>query len=207
MTASRFDRHRLTAGVCAAGIFLAACGGAAPPAASPAAPTPAAPPAPTAEPPAATPPPAPAAASGASFWESTFDTVEGWHDNNTSNTYNATISSVAGGTAKVTEAGPDKWGKVAFMIKGVDFSRGPKLEIAVTAVDPSTAWKVSVVPEPWNDAEHKVLINSQTAVGAQSADMAEKTGWSGVKDVNLILIIEGESTSATFDSVKITYTK
>lgn len=181
-------------------IGLCSCGGSTPP------------PAPAEAPPPleATPTAAPAAdtavaATGDLAWEFAFDDVKGWYDNATDQTYHATIAAEAGGKARVTEAGPEAWGKVAIFCPGIDFARGPVLEVVVDSVDGAT-WKAGIVPQPWDDAQYKTLVASTPATGSTTADLAS-TGWTGPKDVNLVLVVEGEGKSIVLDSIRIRYTK
>lgn len=186
-------------------VALSSCGGAPPPE-----PPPPPPPIETAAPApgvetVAAPEAGAAVSDGALAWECSFDDVKGWYDNRTDPTYAATIQPAPGGKARVTEAGPDVWGKVAIFCPGIDFSRGPVLEIVVDAAEGAT-WKAGVVPQPWNDAEFKSLVESTSSTGSTTVDMAARSGWSGAKDVNLVLFVEGEGRAVLFDAVRIRYT-
>ncbi len=178
-------------------IGLAACGGSAPP------PAPATPAAPTV---AAAPAPEAPAAAGTLAWDYAFDDVKGWYDNDDDVSFRALITSNGDGTATIKEQGDDNWGKVALFIPDIDFSRGPVLEVTVKNVT-NGAWGVGIVPDPWDDAQYKVLADRTEGAKTLTINLAEKTGWSGVKPVKLVLIALDEGATVVVDHVAIKYTK
>ncbi len=180
-------------------LVLAACGKTEAPAPTPALPT--------AEVVSGQPAQEPAPASATTvFWQQNFDSVEGWFDMNDDKSYASLLTGESGGKAKLTEAGPDEWGKSAILIKDLDMSRAPMLEATVVAID-GGKWGVGIVPDPWNDADYKELLPWQEASGTKTVDLAAATGWSGMKNVNLVILVANEGKSVTFDDVKIQYTK
>jgi hypothetical protein len=189
----------------AAGIVfaLAACGQQAPPPAV-------APPAPAVAPvtPATETPVAAEPVLGELAWDNLFDTVEGWYDSDDDKKYGATISSEAGGKARLLEIGGDVWGKAIVIVKDIDFSRNPILTAVVGEVSDGSSWNVGVCANPWNDADYHVVIPSQNKTGSFTGDLAKMTGWTGKKgEINLVIVVEGNSKSIVFDSLHINYTK
>lgn len=158
------------------------------------------------------PPPIPRAASvgersvppGGVVWETAFDDVRIWYHNGTDSGYRATISSEPGGRARVREDGPEAWGKVAAFVPALDLDRSPILETEAAEVRGGD-WKIAIVPAPWNDMAYRELTEARTAGGRSTVDLSAKTGWTGRKDVFLVVVVGGEGGSVLLDSMRIRY--
>ncbi|MEK8022361.1 MAG: hypothetical protein AAB229_00995 [Candidatus Hydrogenedentota bacterium] len=183
-------------------LSLAACGGSQPPA-------PAAPPTTMAVAPAPAPEPAMDTAAmapeGMLAWENNFDSMDGFYDAAKDKTLGATLM-VKDGMGMLTESGKEVWGKTLIIIPGIDFSKGPMLEVVVDKVDGST-WGAGVAPNPWKDAEYKKIVTGEAATGSKTFDLAELTGWTDTREINLALVVEGDNKTVHFDAVRIRYTK
>lgn len=191
-------KHRVVSLVVLATLF-AACGGNAP------APGPEAAPAAPAEPVAAAPAAQPAAA-----WDAGFKSLDGWLDNKIDVSLQADLALVDG-KFKLTENGAQDWGKASFLIKGLDFDRQPVLEVNV-ADAAGAKWGLGMAPlapngKGWVDSEYKTLLDWQEQAGAKTLDLAQVTGFTGQKDVWIVILVANEGKSAIFDTLKINYTK
>jgi len=134
-------------------------------------------------------------------WETDCSSIKDWYDNKTDATYGAKIEQAEPSVFKVTQDGKDTWGKVAFVVKDVDISKTPILEVKVNKVDQDSAFKVAVAPLDWSDTF--VIIPRSSADGIQKGDIKAATNWSGKKSFNVVLIVEGKGKATWFDNIRI----
>ena len=121
-------------------------------------------------------------------------------------TYNAVATRTKNGGVRITQSPFDvlTWGKVAILIRDLDFDRHPVLTVRLGSLDPSCSLKVGA-DKDWKDFH--VLLTSQVSTGRWDVDLARETGWFGRKSFLLILIVEGPKKTVTVDLASIRYTK
>jgi hypothetical protein len=138
-------------------------------------------------------------------WQNDCASTKDWYDNKADPSFMAKIEQAEPSVFKVTQSGTDTWGKVAYVVKGVDVDKTPYLEVLITKVDINSAFKVAVSSPDWKEF-YEVLPRS-SADGAHVANLKEATKWSGVKDFNVILIVEGKDKATWFSNLKISSKK
>jgi hypothetical protein len=134
-------------------------------------------------------------------WECDFTTTQGWYDNKTSASYMAKVDQYEPSVMRVTQEGGESWGKVAFVVKDVDLDKASKLEALVNKVDLDSAFQIAVASLDWS--EFYVVVQRTSADGVHMGDIQAATGWTGKKDFNIVLIVEGKSKAAYFNNLKI----
>lgn len=189
-------KHHVSFLVVLATLFAACGGNASAPETVPATP---------AEPVAAAP-----AAQPAVAWDAGFKSLDGWLDNKIDPSLQADLALVDG-KFKLTENGAQDWGKASFLIKGLDFDRKPVLDVNV-AETAGAKWGLGMAPlapdgKGWVDSEYKSLLDWQEQPGSKTVDLAQVTGFSGQKDVWIVILVANEGKSAFYDTLKINYTK
>lgn len=135
-------------------------------------------------------------------WQHDCSSIKDWYDNKTDASFHAKVDQAEPSVIKVTQEGGDTWGKVAYVVKGVDLDKTPMLEVKLTKVDVGSAFKVAVTSSNWSDFFE--VIPRSSADGVHRGDIRAASGWSGAKDFNVVLIVEGAGKAAWFDNVRIT---
>lgn len=141
-------------------------------------------------------------APAADGWQNDCSSIKDWYDNKADSGFHAKVEQAEPSVIKVTQEGGENWGKVAYVVKGVDLEKTPVLEIKVNKVDMNSAFKVGVAPLDWSDMF--VVVQRSSADGVQKGDIKAATGWSGVKDFNIVLVVEGQGKASWFDNIRIT---
>jgi hypothetical protein len=134
-------------------------------------------------------------------WQHDCSSIKDWYDNKSDASFMAKIEQAEPSVIKVTQEGPDTWGKTAFLVKGIDLESTPLLQVKVTKVEKDSAYKLAVASTDWGDFH--VVVPRSSADGVQIGDIKAATGWTGKKDFNIILIIEGKGKASYFDELKI----
>ena len=134
-------------------------------------------------------------------WQHDCSSIKDWYDNQMEPGFHAKVEQAEPSVIKVIQTGGDTWGKVAYVVKGVDLDKTPILEVKVNKVDVGSAYKVAVASLNWS--EFYEVIPRSSADGVQKGDIKTASGWSGVKDFNVVLVIEGTGKAAWFDNIKI----
>ncbi|MBV9463927.1 MAG: hypothetical protein JO317_06825 [Verrucomicrobiae bacterium] len=134
-------------------------------------------------------------------WTTDCSSTKDWYDTKIDPSFQAKIEQAEKDAFKVTQDGAQNWGKVAFVIKDVDLEKTPMIQVKTTKVDQDSAFKVAVAPLDWSDLF--VVIDRSSADGVHVGDIKAATGWSGKKDFNLVLIVEGKGKATWFDDIKI----
>ena len=137
----------------------------------------------------------------AAGWQHDCSSVKDWYDNKVDTGFHAKVDQAEPSVIKITQEGGDTWGKVAYVVKGVDLDKTPILEAKVNKVDTGSAFKVAVASLNWS--EFYEIIPRSSADGVQKGDIKTASGWSGVKDFNVVVIIEGPGKAVWFDNLKI----
>ena len=138
------------------------------------------------------------------LWRTDFNDIDGWYDDGTEPSYMAKITLAQGGLAEIKETGDQNWGKTAIVMKYVDFSRHPVLNIRVVNVDKDAGWKIGLDTLEWND--FKTIKETSNESGEFHCDLT-RSGWQGTKSFNLIIVVEGDNKSILLDYVELVYTK
>lgn len=139
--------------------------------------------------------------AGTIGWETDCSNLDGWSDNADDPAFGTRIDQFEKSVVRVTQEGPETWGKVSILVKDVDLDRTPFLILKLNQVDVGSGFKVLVDTPGWSDA-HPVLPTSN-AHGTHVANLKEKTGWSGTRTFRLLLIVEGKGKSIYVDHIKI----
>ncbi len=137
--------------------------------------------------------------------------VSGWGDASDDSSFNAEIAySYTSSQAVVTRTASSTWGKVLAPTQTVDVAFYPRLEVTVTEVSASTAWKIGI-QEDQGSYYYADVCSSSTATGTFTIDYASImnghwTGGSGsLHSFKIQIVVEGAGGSyVVLDSVKIT---
>jgi hypothetical protein len=138
-------------------------------------------------------------------WHNDCSTTKDWYDSKSDPGFHAKVEQAEPSVIKVAQEGGDTWGKVAYVIKEVDLDKTPVLEVKVNKVDSGSAFKVAVAPLDWSNLY--VVVPRSSADGIQKGDIKAATGWTGLKDFNVVLIVEGPGKAAWFDNIRVTSIK
>jgi len=134
-------------------------------------------------------------------WQHDCSSIKDWYDNKSDAGFHAKVEQAEPSVIKVAQEGADTWGKVAYVVKGVDLDKTPTLEVKVNKVDLNSAFKVAVSSLNWS--EFYEVIPRSSADGLQKGDIKAASGWNGVKDFNVVIIVEGQGKASWFDNIKI----
>ncbi len=125
----------------------------------------------------------------------------GWYDESNDAAFNAEIAYAStDGLATLSTTGA-VWGKVLSFSQDVDVSTYRTLEVTIQSI-PNGRVKVAVFSQASGWEEH-LCSGSIGNPGTYYFDIPASTGWSGVKNMGVELIIEGATGTAVFDSVRI----
>lgn len=130
------------------------------------------------------------------------DQPAGWYDETDDAAFNAEITYHAtDGWATVNAVTGAAWGKVLSFSQDVDLATFRKLEVIVQQVV-SGAAKIAVFS---NASGWQEYVDSQviTTPGTYVVDIPNLTGWSGIHNLGVELIVEGQASSVVVDSVRI----
>jgi hypothetical protein len=134
-------------------------------------------------------------------WQNDCSSTKDWFDNASDPSFMAKIEQAEPSVFKVTQTGPQTWGKVACVVKEVDLDNTPVLQVKVNKVDLNSAYKIGVASLDWK--EFYEIVPRSSADGLRVANIKSATGWSGLKDFNIVVIVEGKGKSAYLDELKI----
>lgn len=134
-------------------------------------------------------------------WHNDCSTVEGWFSNPEDKSFEAKVEQSEPSVIKVEQDGKDGWGKAAIAVKNVNLDSTSVLQVKVNKVDKDSAYQIGVASTDWS--EFFVVVPRSSADGLKAGDIKAATGWSGTKDFNVVLIIEGKSKASYFDELKI----
>jgi hypothetical protein len=138
-------------------------------------------------------------------WQNDCSSIKDWYDNKADAGFHAKMEQAEPSVVKVTQDGGETWGKVAYVVKEVDLEKTPILEVKINKVDSNSAFKIGVAPLDWSDTY--VVVQRSSADGIHKGDIKAATGWTGKKDFNIVLIIEGAGKATWFDNIRITAKK
>lgn len=136
-----------------------------------------------------------------SAWKNDCSTLEGWSSNLEDKSFQARVEQSEPSVIKVSQDGKDGWGKAAILVRDIDLDKASRLEVKVNKVDKDSAYQIAVASPDWS--EFFVVVPRSSADGLKTADIKSVTGWSGMKDFNVVLIIEGKDKASYFDELKI----
>ncbi len=124
----------------------------------------------------------------------------GWYDQRNNASFNAMLMySNTDGLAELNTCSGAPWGKVLSFSQNVDLSVTPILGVTVSGV-PYGTFKIAVFSQADGWEEH-VLTGSLNQPGQYAFNLPELTGWSGVKNMGVELIVEGANGTVVLDSV------
>lgn len=138
-------------------------------------------------------------------WENDCSSIDGWYTRIDNPTYGANVEQYEKSVMQVHQMGSETWGKVAFVVKDVDIDATPYLQIKVNKVDKDSAFKVGVAPLDWS--VFYLVVPQSSADGIHFGDLKTVTGWTGKKDFNVVLIVEGKGKAFYVDHLKISSEK
>ena len=137
----------------------------------------------------------------AAGWHNDCSTLKGWYCSTENPTFEAKVEQVEPSVIKVTQEGKDGWGKAAVVVKDVNLDNTSRLEVKVSRVDKDSAYQVGVASLDWT--QFFVVVPRSSADGIKVGDIKAATGWTGVKDFNVVVIVEGKGKGSYFDELKI----
>jgi hypothetical protein len=134
-------------------------------------------------------------------WKNDCSTLEGWSSNLEDKSFQARVEQSEPSVIKVAQDGKDGWGKAAILVKHIDLDSAARLEVKVNKVDKDSAYQIAVASTDWS--EFFVVVPRSSADGIKTADIKSATGWSGTRDFNVVVIVEGKNKASYFDELKI----
>ena len=136
-------------------------------------------------------------------WQLDTGTTTGIFDNSDDQTYMADISQASQDTLRITQRGPQPWGKVGIKLESVDFDQRPYVTVRVTRVDTDAAFTLRVGDAKWESSI--LLVSFATQPATFTVDLQKATKWHGRRPIFLILIVEGAGKSVDIDQVSLRY--
>jgi hypothetical protein len=134
-------------------------------------------------------------------WMSDCSSIKDWYDDKSDKNFNAKVEQFEPSVLKVTQAGADSWGKVAYVVQDVDLEKTSLIQTKVNKVDLNSAFSIAVATLDWS--EFYVVVPRSSSDGVHMGDIKAATGWTGKKSFNLVVIVEGKDKASYFDQIKI----
>lgn len=127
----------------------------------------------------------------------------GWWDETNDSSNNAEINGNGLDSAKVTEEGPDTWGKALSDTMTVNLDTYGYLCTVVTEIDASTGYQVSLKLSS-GDTLYP-LSGAGDGIGIHCYDIKNLTGWSGSQTFSIVLVPQSATNGlgVRFDEIKI----
>ncbi|MBN1595802.1 hypothetical protein JW933_07745, partial [candidate division FCPU426 bacterium] len=115
----------------------------------------------------------------------------GWEDETNNADFNAEIAyATANSLATISRTSDDTWGKVLSQNHTVDVSLYPMLGIHIAGLSGAVSWRVGI-QETEGSWQHWFLQDSSIDTGTFTYDIAAVTGWIGVHNFKVEIIVEG----------------
>ena len=141
-------------------------------------------------------------------WSTECDSIDGWHGNSDDPGMNAKVVQAETSTIQVTQEGSEMWGKVAFVVDGIDLDKTPVLEVKASKVDLGCGFMVSVASADWS--EMFTVVKRTSADGVHKGNIAKAVKesknpdlWKSPAKFNVVVIVEGKGKSVWLDQLKI----
>lgn len=141
-------------------------------------------------------------------WSTECDSTDGWHWNHEDAGMNAKVSQFETSILQVTQEGPDTWGKVAYVVEGIDMEATPVLEVTAAKVDIGSGFMVNVASADWSEMFTVIKRTSADGVHKGNIKKAIKESknpdlWKSPAKFNVVVVVEGKDKSVLLDRLKI----
>ena len=141
-------------------------------------------------------------------WSTECDSTEGWHWNNEDAGMNAKVSQFETSIIQVTQEGGDTWGKVAYVVEGIDLDKTSILEVKAAKVDVGCGFMVNVASSDWSEMFTVVKRTSADGVHKGNIEKAIKDSknpdlWKSPAKFNVVVVVEGKDKSVLLDQLAI----
>jgi hypothetical protein len=141
-------------------------------------------------------------------WKTECDSTEGWHWNNEDPGMNAKVTQFETSLLQVSQDGNDTWGKVAYVVEGIDLEASPILEVTAAKVDLNSGFMVNVASADWSEVFTVVKRTSAHGVHKGNIERAVKDSqnpdlWKSPAKFNVVVVVEGKGKSILLDRLKI----
>ena len=134
-------------------------------------------------------------------WQNDCTTTAGWSANQEDKSFEAKVEQSEPSVIKVGQDGKDGWGKAAIAVKDINLDSTSVLQVKVNKVDKNSAYQIAVASPDWT--EFFVVVPRSSADGIKVGDIKAATGWTGTKDFNIVLVVEGKDKATYIDDLRI----